>query len=400
MATILVVDDEQDMRLALRNTLELAGYTVLDCESGALALQTLARGGVDLMLLDIRLPDMDGVQILKKAKSGFPAVPVIMVTGFGSLETAVQTVQMGAADYVSKPFQNKDLFQRIEKALSARELKAPSGPITQRLLRDIQGARKEPEPLVIGAPRRPLPRWALWAGAGAAALAAAGYFAARWWSGGEAEYPIPTSHLSGVSFDGERLWLADWYAQTVYEARLREDRVEVVKSFHLDDVRPTGIAGSGDALYISDSWSKKVSKHALDGMLSMVESAASPGSSPGGLFLDGKNLWCADAGDDAVFRLTPGGGFQVQRALKAQGTAPVGAAVRDGALWIADADAKRLYLHRIDQDFTPVAVYSHPRLRESTRPLSAFMVLGDDVWFGFEGVERLYRVRIRKLKRV
>ncbi|MFA5140218.1 MAG: response regulator [Elusimicrobiota bacterium] len=399
MATILVVDDEQDMRLALRNTLELAGYTVLDCESGRLALETLGRGGVDLMLLDIRLPDMDGVQILKKVKADFPAVPVIMVTGFGSLETAVQTVQVGAADYVSKPFQNKDLFQRIEKALSSRDLKAPSGPITQRLLRDIQGVSKEPEPL-IEAPRRPMPRWIPWAGAGAAVLAAAGFFFARWWSGGEAAYAIPTAHLSGISFDGERLWLADWYAQTVYEGRIREDRVEVLKSFHLDEVRPTGIASSGDALYISDSWSKKVSKHALDGMLSMVEGAASAGPSPAGLFLEGKNLWCADAGDDKVFRLSPEEGFRAQRSLKTQGTAPVGAAVRNGALWIADADTKRLYLHKIDQDFTPMAVYSHPWLRDSSRPLSAFMVLGDDVWFGFEGVERLYRVRIRKLRKI
>jgi len=402
MAKILITDDERDMRLALANTLELAGYSVIDAGSGKEALEKLKTESVDLMLLDIRLPDMDGVQILKKVKAEHPGLPVIMVTGFGSLETAVQTVQLGASDYLPKPFENKDLFQKIEKALGARALKASDGPITSRLMRELGvepvAVEVNPEAVPVrptSAARRGL-GWGLLALIVALGGAALGH---RWWSAGEASYGIPTSHLSGIAADGERVWLGDWFSQTVYECRLEGGQLSVQRSYPLGETRPTGLAASGDALYIGDSWAKTLSRRALDANLSVVASAASPGQSPAGLAWDGERLWSSDTGDDTAFRHSATD-FKVQTSVRARGTNPVGVGVQGGALWIADADTRRVYRHKLDEQFTPDGVYTHALLKESSRPLSAFLLTDGDAWFGFEGVNRVYRVRIGRLEKV
>ncbi|HBL16901.1 MAG: hypothetical protein A2X36_08155 [Elusimicrobia bacterium GWA2_69_24] len=406
MATILVTDDEQDMRLALMNTLEMAGYSVLDAGSGKEALERLKTAEIDLVLLDIRLPDMDGVQILKKIKVEHPGLPVIMCTGFGSLETAVKTVQLGAADYISKPFENKDLFQRIEKALSKRQLKAQSGPITMRLMRELGVEAKAVEPsrdedsAGESSGGRGTLKKAATALAFLIAAGAGGFFLyQQWLKNAETAFGIPTTHLSGISWDGERLWLSDWFSQTLYQCRQEGKQLEVRTSFHLPDQRPTGIAWSGDALYLSDAWNQKLSKHALNPNLTVVLSTGSPAGAPGGLFWDGTYLWSADSGARQIFRHS-GATLLAEKSLAAPGTAPVGISVADGYLWAADADTKRIYRFRVDQDFTPAGIYSHPLLREQTRALSAFLLVGKDVWLGFEGDNKIYRVKIGRLQSI
>lgn len=407
MAKILVTDDEEDMRMALMNTLMLAGYDVIDAESGRQALEMLGKEHVDLMLLDIRLPDMDGVQILTKVKETHPHVPVIMVTGFGSLETAVKTVQLGAADYVSKPFENKDLFSRIEKALGQKQQTAPSGPITSRLIKDIEG---EQQAEVDGGPPRARKSFFQEHKKGivvTAVLAAflilgglGGFFAYQYQKSAEVTFGIPTTHLSSIAGSSERLWLSDWFGQTVYECKIQEGQLVVRKSYQLGESRPTGMAFSGDALYVGDSWSRKLTKRALDANLSIVYDKPSPSKAPGALYFDGEYLWSTDTGDDKIFRHDGGPEFKVQRSFRARGTAPVGVAVKGGHIWIADADTKRIYKHRIDEDFKLAETFTYPLLEEQTRPLSAFLLTDKFVWFGFEGVNKIYRVRRGKLIQV
>jgi len=107
-ATILVVDDESLIRWTLAERLGADGHTVVEAET---AREALARFGpdIDLVLLDFRLPDSDGLTVLKTMKSKDPDVPVILLTAFSSIETAVEAMKQGAYHYANKPFNLDEL---------------------------------------------------------------------------------------------------------------------------------------------------------------------------------------------------------------------------------------------------------------------------------------------------
>ncbi|HEX37825.1 MAG TPA: sigma-54-dependent Fis family transcriptional regulator [Candidatus Cloacimonetes bacterium] len=100
---ILVVDDEKNIRKILTDILEDEGYTVLSATSGEEGLQILEQDNIDLMLLDVKLPGMDGIEILKQVRKDFPNLDVIMISGHSTIKTAVQAVQMGAYNFLEKP---------------------------------------------------------------------------------------------------------------------------------------------------------------------------------------------------------------------------------------------------------------------------------------------------------
>ncbi len=120
---ILVVDDEHLIRWSLEQNLKKQGYEVLTAGSGEDALRTLREETPDLVLLDIQLPGINGLEVLEKIKEMEEEVIVIMITALGVLETAVKAMRLGAYDYVNKPFNLDELAIVIRKALEAGELK-------------------------------------------------------------------------------------------------------------------------------------------------------------------------------------------------------------------------------------------------------------------------------------
>jgi DNA-binding NtrC family response regulator len=120
---ILVVDDEHLIRWSLEQNLKKQGYEVVCAGSGEDALRLMREDPPDLMLLDIQLPGINGLQVLEKVKEMEEEVIVIMVTALGVLETAVKAMRMGAYDYINKPFNLDELAIVIKKALETGELK-------------------------------------------------------------------------------------------------------------------------------------------------------------------------------------------------------------------------------------------------------------------------------------
>jgi len=120
---ILVVDDEHLIRWSLEQNLTKQGYDVTTASSGEEALKLAKEESPDLMLLDIQLPGMNGMDVLEKVKENEEDIIVIMVTALGVLETAVKAMRMGAYDYVNKPFNLDELAIVIKKALETGELK-------------------------------------------------------------------------------------------------------------------------------------------------------------------------------------------------------------------------------------------------------------------------------------
>ena len=120
---ILVVDDEHLIRWSLEQNLNKQGYEVLTAGSGEEALMVIRDESPDLMLLDIQLPGINGLDVLEKAKAIDEELIVIMITALGVLETAVKAMRMGAYDYISKPFNLDELAITIKKALETGELR-------------------------------------------------------------------------------------------------------------------------------------------------------------------------------------------------------------------------------------------------------------------------------------
>jgi two-component system response regulator PilR (NtrC family) len=119
---VLVVDDEQSMRELLAIMLRKDGFDVVAAESRTQAAAVLARGPVDLIVTDVKLPDGDGIEILRHVKAAAPETVVIVMTAFGSTETAVAALKLGAYDYLIKPFDVDELKIVVRNALERQQL--------------------------------------------------------------------------------------------------------------------------------------------------------------------------------------------------------------------------------------------------------------------------------------
>ena len=117
MESILIVDDEKNYPLILSAVLQEEGYEALTADSGHEALAILERSDVDLVLTDMKMPSMDGIELLEHIKARDPDLPVIMMTAYGTVEKAVEAMQKGAYNYILKPFDNERLIIYVEKAI-------------------------------------------------------------------------------------------------------------------------------------------------------------------------------------------------------------------------------------------------------------------------------------------
>jgi two-component system, OmpR family, response regulator len=122
--SLLIVDDEKDFVKLFLKRFERRGFITAGVHSGHEALEYLAKNDVDIVVLDVKMPGMDGIETLKEVKKRFPLVEVIMLTGHGSVESGIQGMTYGAYDYVMKPFRIEDLIERINKANERKQLQS------------------------------------------------------------------------------------------------------------------------------------------------------------------------------------------------------------------------------------------------------------------------------------
>lgn len=115
--SLLLVDDEVGFVEVLSKRITRRGMTVTAASSGAEAIQTLRRRDFDVAVLDLKMEDMDGIEVLKIFKKMAPAMPVIMLTGHGSESSAREGIKFGAYDYLTKPYELEDLIQKIKQAI-------------------------------------------------------------------------------------------------------------------------------------------------------------------------------------------------------------------------------------------------------------------------------------------
>jgi DNA-binding NtrC family response regulator len=131
-AAVLVVDDDADFARMLEKLLASEGYRAAHATSARLALESLASGRYDIVLTDMKMPDGSGMDLLRSVRERHPSVEVVIMTGYGTIETTVQAMKLGAADFIPKPFENDELLIKLEQLWKMRSLE-----------REVQALRAE-----------------------------------------------------------------------------------------------------------------------------------------------------------------------------------------------------------------------------------------------------------------
>ena len=132
--SILVIDDEKNIREGLAMALEDEGYEVITADNGKTGLDIALKDEVDLVITDLKMPEISGEEVLREVISKTPGVPVIVLTGHGTVETAVEAMRMGAYDFLTKPLNLERLFLLVKRALQNRALVLQN----RALLHDIE----------------------------------------------------------------------------------------------------------------------------------------------------------------------------------------------------------------------------------------------------------------------
>ena len=134
MENILVIDDEKSLIELLAVIFKKEGYGVMQAMSGEKALDILEKGGIDFVITDIRMPGLDGMEVLRRVKASYPEVPVVMITAYGTVQQAVEALKAGALDYVVKPFDVDELRIIVARGMAQKRLREEN----LRLKRDLR----------------------------------------------------------------------------------------------------------------------------------------------------------------------------------------------------------------------------------------------------------------------
>ncbi len=133
MSRVLIIDDEPLMRISVSDALKGEGYEVSEAASGREGLGLAGESGFDVVITDLRLPDIDGIEVLKALRKSSPETMVVLITAFGAVETAVEAMKYGAYDYVTKPFAMDELLIMIKRMLKLKELERENQSLKEQV---------------------------------------------------------------------------------------------------------------------------------------------------------------------------------------------------------------------------------------------------------------------------
>ena len=130
---LLFVDDEPVLRGLMAERLSTRGFDIVEAESGERALELLHQFAFDIVITDLRMPGMDGTQVIEAARQQYPGIIAIVITGYGTVKDAVEAIKMGASDFIAKPFQFDELLHVLHKALEQRRLASENAYLRSQL---------------------------------------------------------------------------------------------------------------------------------------------------------------------------------------------------------------------------------------------------------------------------
>ena len=371
MQRILIVDDEPDMRLAIKNVLRLRGYEILEAPDGPSALNMLSKSDVDLVLLDIRLPGMDGVEVLEKVRKKNRNLPVVMITGYGHVRSAVDVMKLGANEYLQKPFENVKLIETIRRFLEVKDTDKTAE--TEEVPIGKRKSRKRGKYIYTGF---------------ALVLLAFIFFVAKKAYLYKKSYTVENSNTSSITWVGNNLLLSDWLKETIYSYKISGGRLMLVRKYFLKGIHISSIGTENGFLYVADSWAKTLQKRRLDDTLSLIKEYKLDGGIISVFCEDGR-LWTLD--NDGVLKVKNlDEKFSVISSVKLKNHPDQ--IFRNGkTLWSASSGKKRIYKHRLDKDMKIIKTYFLKGF-ENDLPFSAFAWRKGRLWFSRDGENKIHEI--------
>lgn len=386
MAKILVVDDEAGMRQVMLNVLKPEGHQLFSAEDGAQAIEKAKAEKPNLVMLDMRLPDMDGLEILTEIKKILPETTVIMLSGFGDVESAVGAIKQGAFDYISKPFKVNEVIRQVRKGLGqpcpadAAAMRGASYPAVSKKASVLKIISTIVLALVV--------------------LGGIGFGVYTFLSSRvlDAQYTVPYSNPTSIAYDGSHIWVTDWVTQSFYMHNV-DKMFSMAQTFYLQDSHPTGISFDGDYVWSSNSWESIVFKHKLDKSLTVIETYQTPGPEPSGLYWDGVYLWICDIGQAKIYKTrVTNEGLSTIAVYESPGNNPVGLFSDGQYYWVGDSETNRIY--RLDENFLVLGVYIVSQFEQKEKRLSAIGWDGKTIWVCSDESQEIYRVAFKSLKKL
>ena len=148
MSRILVIDDEKSIRNTLKEILTYEGFEVVEAQDGMEGLKFVEKEKFDIILSDIKMPKMDGIEVLEKLQELSPETPVVMISGHGNIDTAVEAIRKGAFDYISKPLDLNRMLVTIRNAMDRSSLVKETKTLKRKIYKttEIVG---ESEPIQV-----------------------------------------------------------------------------------------------------------------------------------------------------------------------------------------------------------------------------------------------------------
>jgi len=402
MSRILIVDDEPDMRLAVRNVLKLRGYEISEAGDGPAALRMAGESRPDLVLLDMRLPGMDGIEVLAGLKKIDDSVPVVMITGYGHIQSAVDVMKLGASEYLQKPFENAQLVETVKRFVAVPRAKAKQPAPVQNVEAPAVKKGEQSAPALAAqsteaAPRRRSPIYSL---AASLAILLAGFALYRQMIGASEEYyreyPGVAANISALVWDDGKLFAGDWLTQAVYLYSADKEGLHLEETYPLEKTHISGLAAAGDVLYVADSWKKTIEARKIAPGLPLIKSFPAPGK-VSALFYDGEYLWTCDSEGNALLRrpdpeLTPSVTFKLPEK-------PDQIFKDKNYLWTAVSSTGNIYRHKLDGSLTLDGIFTLKTIRSGS-PLSAFAWRGGRLWLARDGLGVISEAGRRELIRV
>lgn len=394
MPTILVIDSEPGMRQVIDKILSPQGYEIFSAEDGAQAVANFPKVNPDLVLLDVRLPDIESADIMENLRKIKPSLPIVILSGFGDVETALELVKKGAFSYIHKPFKVDSLRQMVKKALNQDVAIA-----IETKVEEVAPESAGPEAVPAAVPKKKSKKLPLAIAAGILLLLAAGSLSWMLFfrEMPEAEFPISYANASGLSFDGKYIWVASWVDETIYKHR-RDAKFSVAESYKTQGVEPSGIAFDGTFLWVSHSFGQKIYKRKLDATLSVVDVYPSTGTSVAGLYYDGANLWSLDFQQSKIYKHAMDKTLSVLAVYDSPAVNPCGMFKYGKEFYIADTSTNRIY--KVDtRDFALRGIYMIPRYDKRSH-LTGIAWDGKSIWVCQDGVQKIFRCPMSKLSPV
>lgn len=407
MIKILIMDDEPALRNIVFNMVKPLGHTMFTAEDGTQAIAIGKKEMLDIALLDMRVPDMDGLEVLTELKKINPGIKCIMLSGFGDVETAVSAIKQGAFDYISKPFKIEEVLKVIDRAIGARSEGAPAvttpAPVSAPVLEKPRqtpvstpppqtevrktAASVTKKPLIIGI-------------GGALVLALIGVVLMRtvFKGGNVKEFVIPYTNPTGISWIKPHLWVSDWVTGNVYQHNV-DSKLSIASVYKTANTQPTGLTYDGESIWTCSSTEKRIYKHKLDAALTVEAIFATSGGNPSGLYFDGANLWVLDSDAAKIYKHKMDDMLTMVSTYDSPAMNPCGMFKNGEHFFIGDYKTGKIYKVSV-KDFSTAEVYTIPYFEKNNYKLAGLGWDGQNIWLSAEGQGKLFQMPLPSLKAI